>query len=47
MTELFENPWVQRLAFILGGLVLGVVLEFVVIRRAQWCNDRLGTKMQA
>ncbi len=33
MTELLENLWVQRVAFLLGGLVLGVVLEFVVVRR--------------
>ena len=34
MTELLDNLWVQRLGFILGGLVLGVILELVVIRRA-------------
>ncbi len=40
MTELFENPWVQRLAFVLGGFVLGVVLELVVIRRAHKLAER-------
>ena len=33
MTEFLENPWVQRIAFLLGGLVAGVVAEFVVVRR--------------
>ncbi len=40
MTELLENPWVQRLGFILGGFVLGVVLELVVIRRAHKLAER-------
>ena len=40
MTELLENPWVQRLGFVLGGFVLGVVLEFVVIRRAHKLAER-------
>ena len=34
MTELLENPWVQRGGFVVGGLVVGILLEFVVIRRA-------------
>ena len=34
MTELLENPWVQRVGFVVGGLVVGILLEFVVIRRA-------------
>jgi len=33
MTEFLENPWVQRIGFLLGGLVAGVVAEFVVVRR--------------
>ena len=33
MTEFLANPWVQRVAFLVGGLVLGVVAELVVIRR--------------
>lgn len=33
MTELLDNPWVQRLGFVFGGFVLGVLLEFVIIRR--------------
>ena len=40
MTELLENPWVQRLGFILGGFVLGVVLELVVIRRVHKLAER-------
>ena len=34
MTEIFENLWIQRLGFVVGGLVLGFLMEFVVIRRA-------------
>ncbi len=34
MTELLENRWVQRVGFVVGGLVVGILLEFVVIRRA-------------
>ena len=34
MTELLENLWVQRVGFVVGGLVVGILLEFVVIRRA-------------
>ena len=40
MTELLENPWVQRLGFVVGGLVVGIVLEFVVIRRAHKLAER-------
>ena len=40
MTELLENPWVQRFGFILGGFVLGVVLELVVIRRVHKLAER-------
>ena len=40
MTELLENLWVQRAAFLLGGLVLGVVLEFVVVRRIHKFAER-------
>jgi small-conductance mechanosensitive channel len=35
MTEFLQTLWVQRLGFVLGGFVLGVVLEVVVIRRAR------------
>ncbi|MCH7592189.1 MAG: hypothetical protein IH989_05370 [Planctomycetes bacterium] len=34
MTEIFGNLWIQRLGFVVGGLVLGFLMEFVVIRRA-------------
>ena len=34
MTELLENLWVQRVGFVVGGLVVGILLEFVIIRRA-------------
>ena len=34
MTEILENLWIQRLGFVVGGLVLGFLMEFVVIRRA-------------
>ncbi|MCH7890425.1 MAG: mechanosensitive ion channel family protein [Gemmatimonadetes bacterium] len=40
MTELLENPWVQRLGFVLGGFVLGLVLELVIIRRAHKLAER-------
>ena len=40
MTELLENPWVQRVGFVVGGLVVGIVLEFVVIRRAHKLAER-------
>ena len=33
MTELLENLWVQRAGFLVGGLVVGIVLEFVIVRR--------------
>jgi small-conductance mechanosensitive channel len=33
MTEFLGNLWIQRLGFVVGGLVLGVLMEFVVIRR--------------
>ncbi len=40
MTELLGNPWVQRVGFVVGGLVVGIVLEFVVIRRAHKLAER-------
>ena len=40
MTELLENPWVQRVGFVVGGLVVGIVLEFVVIRQAHKLAER-------
>ncbi len=40
MTELLENLWVQRVGFVVGGLVLGIVLELVVIRRAHKLAER-------
>ena len=40
MTELLENPWVQRVGFVVGGLVVGIVLEFVVIQRAHKLAER-------
>jgi len=40
MNELLENPWVQRLGFVVGGLVAGILLEFVVIRRAHKLAER-------
>ncbi len=40
MTELLENLWVQRVGFVIGGLVAGIVLEFVVIRRAHKLAER-------
>ncbi len=40
MTELLENPWVQRFGFVVGGLVVGFLLEFVVIRRAHKLAER-------
>ena len=40
MTELLENPWVQRVGFVVGGLIVGIVLEFVVVRRAHKFAER-------
>ena len=40
MTEFLQNLWVQRVGFVVGGLVFGIVLEFVVIRRAQKLAER-------
>ena len=40
MTEFLENPWVQRLGFVLGGFVLGLLLELVIIRRAHKLAER-------
>ncbi len=34
MTEFFENIWVQRVGFVVGGLLLGFLLERLVVRRA-------------
>ncbi len=35
MTEYLANVWVQRIGFVLGGLLLGFLVERLVIRRAQ------------
>ena len=35
MTEFLQIPWVQRSAFLLGGLLIGFVLERVVVARAR------------
>ncbi len=40
MIELLENLWIQRVGFIVGGLVLGVVVELVVVRRAHKLAER-------
>ena len=40
LTELLENPWIQRVGFVVGALVVGIVLEFVVIRRAHKLAER-------
>ena len=40
MTEFLENLWVQRVGFVVGGLVVGIVLELVVIRRAHKLAER-------
>ena len=40
MTEFLQNLWVQRVGFVVGGLVLGIVLEVVVIRRAHKLAER-------
>ena len=33
MTELLQNPWVQRVSYALGGLLLGLVVERLVVAR--------------
>ncbi len=34
MSDLLQSPWVQRIAFALGGIVLGYLVERLVIKRA-------------
>jgi small-conductance mechanosensitive channel len=34
MIELLENPWILRLAFLLGGIAVGWIAERVIMRRA-------------
>ena len=33
MTELLQNPWVQRVGFVLGGMVIGFLVERLVVSR--------------
>ncbi len=40
MTALLDNQWVQRVALMVGGLLLGIALEFVVVRRAHKLAER-------
>jgi small-conductance mechanosensitive channel len=40
MTEFLQNLWIQRIGFVLGGLAIGVVLESLVLRRAQKFAER-------
>jgi len=40
MTEILGNLWVQRVGFVVGGLVVGILLEFVVIRWAHKLAER-------
>ena len=40
MTEFLENLWVQRVAFVTGGLLLGILLESFVVRRAHKLAER-------
>ena len=40
MTEFLDNLWVQRVGFVVGGLVAGIVLELVVIRQAHKVAER-------
>jgi len=40
MTVLLENQWFQRVGFLVGGLVVGIVLEFVVVRRVHKLAER-------
>jgi small-conductance mechanosensitive channel len=35
MTDLLQSPWVQRIAFVLGGVVLGYLVERLVVERAR------------
>jgi small-conductance mechanosensitive channel len=35
MIEFLDNPWIQRASYVLGGLLLGIALEFIVVRRAR------------
>jgi small-conductance mechanosensitive channel len=40
MTEFLANLWVQRIGFVVGGLLLGFLVEVVVIRRAHKLAER-------
>ncbi len=40
MTELFDNVWVQRVGFAVGGLLCGVLVERIVVRRAHRLAQR-------
>ena len=44
MTEILDNVWVQRVGFLVGGLVVGIVLELVVIRGAHKLAERSRSK---
>ena len=33
MTDLLQNPWVQRVGFVLGGIVIGFLVERIVVSR--------------
>jgi len=44
MTQFFENPWVQRVAFVVGGLLLGILLELVVVRRVHKLAEKTSAK---
>ena len=34
MTDFLQSPWVQRITFALGGIVLGYLVERLVVERA-------------
>lgn len=35
MIELLQNPWLQRVAFVVGGFALGLIVERLIVARAR------------
>ena len=44
MTDFLLTPWVQRVGFIAGGVVLGLLVERLVVMRARRFAERTRIK---
>ncbi|GMR14104.1 MAG: mechanosensitive ion channel family protein [Gemmatimonadota bacterium] len=44
MIEFLEGLWVQRVGFVVGGLLAGIVVELVVVRRAHQLAEKTRAK---